>query len=204
MNIENLKQARKGKSMTQKEVAEQIGVGQSTYKNYECGLREPNGDTIVALATLFDVSTDYLLGKSEAKQPSDPIEEFADKKSLKDLEEILIREYLELSDKQRDAVLDFMRKCIDKEEAHKKDKVKILSQNQSDKPEKVEEKEKMDEETLKIMRETEEKKAKALSALENFADDEYETIIIETTPEKLRADLERAEEEQRNSQKDVS
>ena len=29
-------------------------------------------------------------------------------------------------------------------------------------------------------------------------------IVIETTPEKLRADLERAEEEQRNSQKDVS
>ena len=38
----------------------------------------------------------------------------------------------------------------------------------------------------------------------NNEDDEYETITIETTPEKLRADLERAEEEQRNSQKDVS
>ena len=63
MNVENLKSARKGKGMTQKDVSTKLNISPNTYKNYEQGLREPNGDTIVALATLFDVSTDYLLGK---------------------------------------------------------------------------------------------------------------------------------------------
>lgn len=65
MNTENLKAARKKSGKTQKEIADSLGVGQSTYKNYECGLREPNGDTIVALANLFGVTTDYLLGRSD-------------------------------------------------------------------------------------------------------------------------------------------
>ncbi len=69
MNVEHLKLARKQSGMTQKEVADNIGVGQSTYKNYECGIREPNGDTIVELANLFNVTTDYLLGREPAPDP---------------------------------------------------------------------------------------------------------------------------------------
>lgn len=71
MNTENLKAARKNSGKTQKEVADSLGVGQSTYKNYECGLREPNGDTVVALANLFGVTTDYLLGRPDAKPLED-------------------------------------------------------------------------------------------------------------------------------------
>lgn len=71
MNTENLKTARKKSGKTQKEIADSLGVGQSTYKNYECGLREPNGDMIVALANLFDVTTDYLLGRPDAKPLED-------------------------------------------------------------------------------------------------------------------------------------
>ena len=71
MNTENLKAARKKSGKTQKEIADSLGVGQSTYKNYECGLREPNGDTIVALADLFGVTTDYLLGRSDVNPMED-------------------------------------------------------------------------------------------------------------------------------------
>lgn len=194
---------RKSKGYSQADVAEYLGITTAAYQNYEAGRREANYNNIIKLAEYYNVTTDYLLGRQNSNPPSDPIEEFADKKSLKDLEEILIREYLELSDKQRDAVLNFMRKCIAEEEARKQAKISMSVPKQSKEPEKVEEKKEIDEETLKIMRETEEKKLKALSALESI-DDEYETIIIETTPEKIRADLNRAEEEQRNSQKDVS
>ena len=63
MNTNNLKAVRKKSGKTQKEVAEGIGIGQGTYKNYETGAREPNGETLVAIANYFDVSTDYLLGR---------------------------------------------------------------------------------------------------------------------------------------------
>ena len=43
---ENLKEARERRSMTQKEVADIIGVAKSTYSLYESGNREPNVQTI--------------------------------------------------------------------------------------------------------------------------------------------------------------
>ena len=43
---ENLKNARERKEITQKEMAERIGVAKSTYSLYESGNREPNVQTI--------------------------------------------------------------------------------------------------------------------------------------------------------------
>lgn len=108
MNTENLKSARKKSGKTQKEVADLLGVGQSTYKNYECGLREPNGDTIVALANLFGVSTDYLLGRPTAQPPTDALERLFTEKSFSALEEELLRKYMELPHEARQAVVRFI------------------------------------------------------------------------------------------------
>ena len=108
MNTENLKSARKKSGKTQKEVADLLGVGQSTYKNYECGLREPNGDTIVALANLFHVTTDYLLGRPTAQPPTDALERLFTEKSFSALEEELLRKYMELPHEARQAVVRFI------------------------------------------------------------------------------------------------
>lgn len=125
MNTENLKAARKKSGKTQKEVADSLGVGQSTYKNYECGLREPNGDTIVALANLFGVSTDYLLGRPDAKPPEEPLDEFARKEHLKSLEKVFMKKYLALTEEQRDKVLDFLRGVVAEETAAQASKLKM-------------------------------------------------------------------------------
>lgn len=108
MNTENLKSARKKSGKTQKEVADLLGVGQSTYKNYECGLREPNGDTIVALANLFGVTTDYLLGRPTDQPPTDALERLFTEKSFSALEEELLRKYMELPHEARQAVVRFI------------------------------------------------------------------------------------------------
>lgn len=125
MNTENLKAARKKSGKTQKEVADSLGVGQSTYKNYECGLREPNGDTIVALANLFGVSTDYLLGRPDAKPPEEPLDEFARKEHLKSLEKVFMKKYLALTEEQRDKVLNFLRGVVAEETAAQASKLKM-------------------------------------------------------------------------------
>lgn len=70
MNKENLKKARKKMGFTQKEIADRIGVGISTYKNYECGIREPNNEKIVMLAKELNTTTDYLLENSKIKNIS--------------------------------------------------------------------------------------------------------------------------------------
>ena len=59
---EQLKTLRKKNSLTQKELAEKVGVKQNSYANWENGKREPNIEMLVRIADYFDVSLDYLLG----------------------------------------------------------------------------------------------------------------------------------------------
>lgn len=59
---ENLKIAREQRGLSQKDVAEKIGVAKSTYSLYESGNREPNVQTIKKIADVLDVSADELLG----------------------------------------------------------------------------------------------------------------------------------------------
>ena len=62
---ENLKSAREKKGLSQKEVAEAVGVAKSTYSLYESGNREPNVQTIKRIADVLNVSADVLLGLEE-------------------------------------------------------------------------------------------------------------------------------------------
>lgn len=59
---ERLKLLRKQKSVSQRTVAEAIGVTLSAYSNYEQGIREPSLQTLINLCKYYEVSADYLLG----------------------------------------------------------------------------------------------------------------------------------------------
>ena len=59
---ERLKLLRKQKGVTQKTVADAIGVTLSAYSNYEQGLREPNNQILINICKYYDVTSDYLLG----------------------------------------------------------------------------------------------------------------------------------------------
>ena len=59
---DKLKQLRKIKNASQKQVAEAIGVTLSAYSNYEQGLREPSYEILKNICKYFDVSADYILG----------------------------------------------------------------------------------------------------------------------------------------------
>ena len=59
---ERLQEQRNLKNLSQKEVADAINVSASVVSNYENGERTPSLEILVALARLFQCSTDYLLG----------------------------------------------------------------------------------------------------------------------------------------------
>ena len=59
---ENLKTARLEAKMTQKEVADAIGVAKSTYSQYESGKREPGILGIKKIAKVLNASPDVLIG----------------------------------------------------------------------------------------------------------------------------------------------
>lgn len=64
MFSERLKQLREEKGYSQEYIAEYLGVKQQTYSRYENNVTEPDINTIIKLAALFNVSSDYLLGLS--------------------------------------------------------------------------------------------------------------------------------------------
>jgi len=63
-----LKEARKSRGLTQEQVAEALKVSVGTISGYERGYRRPDPDMIVQLADLYDVSTDYILGRHTVTQ----------------------------------------------------------------------------------------------------------------------------------------
>ena len=62
---QRLKDLRKQKKVGQKEVAELLGVSLRSYQFYESGEYDPSLPNLVVLADYFQVSTDYLLGRSD-------------------------------------------------------------------------------------------------------------------------------------------
>lgn len=60
--LANLRDLRKEKSLSQKQMAERLCISQQTYSDYENGKTEPTIDTIIELSKIFNVSSDYLLG----------------------------------------------------------------------------------------------------------------------------------------------
>lgn len=46
-----------------------LGVPKGTIANWEAGRYYPNNDRLVALADIFNVSVDYLMGRTDCKQP---------------------------------------------------------------------------------------------------------------------------------------
>lgn len=62
-----LKQLREEKGMTQKELSEVLNISTSAYGYYEQGKSFPNLETILLLSEYYNVSIDYLLGKSNYK-----------------------------------------------------------------------------------------------------------------------------------------
>lgn len=65
MYTNRFKDIRVAKGMTQKQVADDLELSVIAIQNYENLRRKPAYDILIALADYFDVSLDYLVGRSD-------------------------------------------------------------------------------------------------------------------------------------------
>ena len=64
-----LKDLREDNDIKQKDIAEYLHIKQNTYSQYETGARQIPIEVLIALASLYKTSTDYLLGITDCKEP---------------------------------------------------------------------------------------------------------------------------------------
>ena len=62
---ERLIEQRKLNKITQRQMAEFLQIAQPSYIRYENGSSEPSLESLVKIADYFDVSVDYLLGRTD-------------------------------------------------------------------------------------------------------------------------------------------
>lgn len=67
---QRLKELRLKSQLSQQSLADQIGISKSSINMYERGEREPGIETLETFADFFNVDMDYLLGKSDVKNPA--------------------------------------------------------------------------------------------------------------------------------------
>lgn len=62
---ERLKQLRRERKVTQKALADYLGISVRGYQFYESESNEPNIATLIALANFYSVTIDYLVGRTD-------------------------------------------------------------------------------------------------------------------------------------------
>jgi repressor LexA len=88
---ERIRQLRQNKGLTQQKLAEMLNTTNATISNYETGASTPDYETLQKIADIFNVTTDYLLGRTdEITVKENKTTHSIDKEKLKDaLEDIL-------------------------------------------------------------------------------------------------------------------
>ena len=71
MQFPNIRSLREDRDLRQRELAEVLHVSQNTYSQYENGVIELTAEKLVLLADFYEVSVDYLLGRTEKMEPYD-------------------------------------------------------------------------------------------------------------------------------------
>lgn len=89
--------------MSQSDVAKFLKITRQAYNHYETGQRQPPHDTLVELAKLFGVTTDYLLGNSDQRIPHSLDEQ------LEGIDFALYGEVHDLTDEEKKDIIDYIK-----------------------------------------------------------------------------------------------
>ena len=68
VDITRIKDLREDSDISQKQLAEVLGISQRAYSHYENGTRKIPLDILLSLADYYNCSTDYLLGRTKKKE----------------------------------------------------------------------------------------------------------------------------------------
>ena len=103
--LTNLKKLREDASISQKALADAIGVSQQSVNKYENHNIEPDIETLIRIADFFETPVDYLIGHTSVRRKIEEVHIF----ELNDRESKVMEQYRSLTSKQKacvDVVMD--------------------------------------------------------------------------------------------------
>lgn len=101
--------------LTQKEFAERLGIKQNSIALIESGKRNTSNQVVLSICREFNVDEKWLrtgIGNMFNTKIEDDISEIVDKYNLSLYGEQIIRTYIEMNDKQRSVIDDFVKNLI--------------------------------------------------------------------------------------------
>jgi len=69
MKFENIRNLRIDGEYSQADIAKVLNIAQNTYSQYEVGTLNYSVEALMKLADFYDVSVDYLLGRTDERKP---------------------------------------------------------------------------------------------------------------------------------------
>ena len=64
-----IRDLREDKDLSQAQIASILNISQSTYSRYESGYLDVPSEVLIALSRFYDVSVDYILGRTDNPKP---------------------------------------------------------------------------------------------------------------------------------------
>ena len=131
----NIKRVRESLNMTQKDCADRLGVTLRAWQTYEQGVSEPKNELLCKIADMFDVSIDYLLGRTDVKAVNTLAEDEPTEEEIKELEAQISEAYEKMSIETRRACVQVLMQIVgsvfwedteDEAEEETEDKAKAL------------------------------------------------------------------------------
>lgn len=105
--MNKLRILRKEKGLTLIELSELVHINKTSIARYETGEVEMKADTLQTFASFFNVSTDYLLGKTDERNPIESTP--SPKEQLQGVKLALYGQVEDLTDDQAQQVLDIIK-----------------------------------------------------------------------------------------------
>lgn len=105
-----LTQLRKARGLSQKALAEELGISPQAYQKYEYGTAELSYSGLRKIADFYGVTTDYLLGRDTGEPTA--LERLGSEFNMSALEKKILDGYLNLPPDMRDNLMEFLHRSV--------------------------------------------------------------------------------------------
>lgn len=117
-----LRNLRESRNLSQQDLADRLKINRSTYARYELGQTQPDFSTLQSIADFYDVSIDYILGRTNVPSRSDTKHNDSEIEKLVEDPDFMVayKEYPGSPEEAKEDLIGFLKLIKERDERKKK------------------------------------------------------------------------------------